>query len=405
MRVLILAEVELGRLGGCESAIHGLISGLASLERLEADITVLTTESMAAELRPVAGSRVTVLVRPAPGGAWNAFKRALGPHRTLLGRVGRALLRRPPMGLPQQVPLLDPWVLGLGADVIHFMLPDYAAGSPVPTVYTMHDLQQEHLPELFSPAMIAYRRMLNDAVAAHCTAVVAISRFTAGDFLHHHPCTPAKVSVIPWAAYLNDGDASPLSQAELALVNALPRDFLLYPAFSFQHKNHIRLLESLSALERREGMRLPLVCTGGRSAHWELVRKHWQGCDPRPELIDLGHVSRALLLQLHQRARGLVFPTLFEGAGLPLLDAARLGLPVACSSIAALREFGAEAPLYFDPQCTDSMASAIASLWADETRRQRCVQGLSAGTAALNWSACAKAYLDLYQRLGREAVK
>jgi glycosyltransferase involved in cell wall biosynthesis len=408
LHVLILSEADLGSLGGGESVIHGLVRGLAALDRGDDRFTILCPPRMAEDLRPWLGAGMQVLSRPAaPASPGSLVRSALGPLRRPLGKLARAVLGQPDQAMPSAPPPLDPFVHALGADLLHFMMPlQYATGG-VKTVFTVHDLQHEHLPEVFPPSQIAFRRKLYSAVAQQCQALVAISQFTALDFQQHHPHPPEKLFTVPWASYLEPAPThAALPPDEQTLLDSLPQDFILYPAFSYRHKNHRRLLETLSLLEREHHLRIPLVCTGGRSDEWPLIRAHHQSLTPQPALFDLGYTSRALLLALYRQARFVVFPTLFEGAGLPLLEAARLERPIACSDIPPFREFGGAGPAFFDPRQASSMAAVLRTFWTDAPARAQSVARTTAyqATHQLTWERCARSYLAIYRHTAGAAL-
>lgn len=398
MRVLILFEIEPGGLGGGESVLIGLVRGLAALEPEGDQYTILCPPGFAVELKPWLGRNIEVVSRPlAPSTLMQRIKTTLGHWRRPAGRMLRRVLGRKEQGLPAETPHLDPFIQSLPHDVVHFMMPlHYAGGSPR-AVFTIHDLQHEHLPEIFGERHIAYRRMLYDNVRRECAAVVAISRFTAEDFQEHHPCDPARLYTVPWAAYADENANGSLTAYEQQFLNALPDEFMLYPAYSYRHKNHRHLLTALSLAAKEQTM--PLICTGGRSEEWPLIEAHWKALQPQPAMQHLGRVSRNLISELFRRARFVVFPTLFEGAGLPLLEAARAGKAIACSDIPPFREFGGAGPCYFKPEDPTDMASVLVRLWRDAAERERSARESAAVSGGLSWEKCARSYRAIYRKV------
>ena len=398
MRVLILFEIEVGGLGGGESVLQGLVRGLASLDPDGVQYDILCPEGVANELRPWLSNHIRTISRPtAKASAASLVKSAAAGWRRPLGKLWRRLTGKPEQGLPTQTPQLDPFIATLPHDVLHFMMPlHYARGSDR-AVFTIHDLQHEHLPEIFGERQIAYRRMLYEDVVTDCKAVVAISRFTAQDFQKHHRCDSSKLFAVPWAAYADSSADQNLTAEEKQTIASLPADFMLYPAYSYRHKNHVNLLRALSLAVAENEM--PLICTGGRSDEWKLIEEQWNLLKPRPQMQHLGRVSRGLLSELFRRSRFVVFPTLFEGAGLPLLEAARAGKAIACSDIPPFREFGGSGPSYFDPTDPGSMATVLTRLWQDASERERSSNGTAAASAHLSWEACARSYRAIYRKV------
>lgn len=402
MKVLLLGEVENGGIGGGESVIVGLVRGLAAISDGRDIFTVLCGRSLADQLRPFEGPSIQIITRPKPQPTTRGRLRAMfGPLRKPLGRWWRALRGTQPQGLPRTLPQADAFLRSIDCDVTHFLVPlHFCAGTTRP-VFTIHDLQHEHLPEIFGLEQIRYRRMLYEGVREECRAVIAISSFTADDFQKHHPVPARHLYRIPWAPYVDETPAAASASADIPA--SLPPRFILYPAYSYAHKNHRRLLEALSLLAGR-GMQVPLVCTGGRSDEWTRILDHHRTLHPVPALHHLGYVAPGLLKALYERAVMVVFPTLFEGAGLPLIEAGRLGKAVACSDIPPFREFAASAPAYFDPLSPAAMADAIAALWTSEEQRQSAGHALRQQTHTLNWADTAAAHLAVYRHVAQQSL-
>lgn len=148
--------------------------------------------------------------------------------------------------------------------------------------------------------------------------------------------------------------------------------FLLYPANFWRHKNHRTLLAALARL-RAGGLRVPAVFTGallGRDDEWAAqVAEAGVG----DQVVHLGLVSRAELSWLYRHSRCLCVPSLFEGFGIPLVEAMRLGVPVACSATTSLPEIAGDAADYFDPGDPDGLARTLGRLWTEEAGRRRLV--------------------------------
>lgn len=405
MHALIVGEVDVGHMGGGESIVHGLVRGLSELSHGEDRYTVLCTPAMAEELRPWMGGALRAISRPpASPTSMERLKSALGPARRPLGRLFRKIAGRAEQGLPHEVPPLDPFIREQACDVVHFMIPIHYTSGDGKVVFSFHDLQHEHLPHLFDASHIGYRRMIYDTVSREGAAIVAGSRVAADDFRERHAPPAGKMFVARWASYVGAGKDEPLLAQDEEVLASIPPRFLLYPAYSYAHKNHRGLLRALSIAIREHGAAMPLVCTGGRSDEWQRILREWRELAPRPQLIDLGHTRRALLSALYRRARIVVFPTLFEGAGLPLIEAAQLGTPIACSDIPPLREYGGDAPLYFDPRSPQDMAAKLAMLWRNDDLRERIAARAAIAVRDLTWARCAATYRAIYRLVAGTAL-
>lgn len=389
--VVLAAEFEAGSIGGGESVVRGLAAALDRMRPVRQRYTLLTSPSMAEALAGSLAPPNRIAVRPKPtqgpvkrarGLLSHAFPRAASAARRLAGRV--------PQGLPLSVGTMDEFIAGLAPDLIHFLYPLHYQICPIPVIYTFHDLQVEHLPHLFSPDHIAWRRKIHCAAVQRSQSLVAISRFVANDLVSRLPTSSHKLYVIPWAPYIShrlghDAAAQP-PRANLDL----PSRFLLYPAVTYAHKNHLGLVRALGILEKSAGFDLDLVLTGARTPYWSEVKREIKKCVRRRRVLHLGYISPRELDIVYTAAEAVVFPSLFEGAGLPLLEALAYGKKVCCSELAVFREFGGSVPEYFDPHAPGSIAEAI----------KRCLRapGKQARTDAWDWYDVARLHRALYRK-------
>jgi glycosyltransferase involved in cell wall biosynthesis len=236
-------------------------------------------------------------------------------------------------------------------------------------VTTILDLQHEFLPENFPRWELAYRRTLYGASARRSRIVIAISEHARETLVERLSLEPDRVRTIHLGV-----DLERFSPADV------PREpFLFYPANAWPHKNHERLFEAV-ALLRREHRDLRLVLTGDH--------------DDVPDFVDgRGRVSQDELVGLYRRASALVFPSLYEGFGQPVLEALACGCPVACSDLPPLREVAGDAALYFDPFDPESIAAATLEAIA---------RGGSSGprrASAFTWDECARKHDAVYREL------
>jgi glycosyltransferase involved in cell wall biosynthesis len=255
-------------------------------------------------------------------------------------------------------------------DAIHFplsvMLP---LVSRPPAAATILDLQHEFLPKNFARWELAYRRLVYGATARRSAAVIAISEHARQTLVERMSLAPERVRTIHLGVDLqrfSPGDA--------------PREaFLLYPANRWPHKNHQTLFRALELLPE-----LRLILTG-----------HGHPREPgRERVYDAGLVSPDQLVSFYRRAAAVVFPSLYEGFGQPVLEALACGCPVACSDLPALREVGGDAVEYFDPLDPESIADAV----------QRTIgRGGEDGpgrAARFTWDECARKHDAVYREIG-----
>ena len=285
--------------------------------------------------------------------------------RTTTGRLramGRATLR--PSAIRRRF---------AGLDAIHFplsvMIPRMARP---PAVASVLDLQHEELPEFFSRAERAYRKVVYGWTVDTSRLVITISEHAAGVLVERLGVAAEKVRPIHLGIDHERFGPGPEERER----------FLLYPAIGWPHKNHALLFEAF-ALVRQRQPGLELVLTG------------YEG--PAPEGVRvLGRVPADELARLYRTAAALVFPSLYEGFGQPPLEAMACGCPVAASNVTSLPEVLGDAARLFNPHSAEAIAVAVEDVLdhPEEWRRR----GL-ARAASFTWEATAKAHDDVYAEL------
>jgi glycosyltransferase involved in cell wall biosynthesis len=266
------------------------------------------------------------------------------------------------------------------SDLVHYPLsvPVPRAPRRTPVVQTLLDVQHHDLKELFTRAELAYRTLMYDRPARRADAVITISEFSRQRIIEHLGVAPSRVHV----AHLG------VDTSQFRVNEGDREDFALYPARGWPHKNHARLIEAMQLVRReRPGMRL--VLTGGAL----------EDLGNLPDWVDKrGLVSRAELLELYRRAACLVFPSRYEGFGLPPLEAMASGCPVAAADAGSLPEICGDAAVLFDPTDADAIAAAV--LEASSSGGRLLAAGL-ARCELFTWQACAEKHLEVYRSLAR----
>jgi len=237
-----------------------------------------------------------------------------------------------------------------------------------PSVLTFHDMQERFYPEFFTAKELEERFFHYDWSLRMADAVVAVSAFTRDMSVQIAGAARGKFHVVPHAP---DALPPPVKPAGWTQADD-GRPFVFYPANFWKHKNHLRLLKAFGEA-RAGGADLTLVCTGsllGREAEWrEAIRASGVGDHVR----HLGQVPRAEISWLFHHARALVFPSLFEGFGIPLVEAMQTGCSIACGHNTSQPDVARTSALYFDASNPASIAAAIIRIGADESLRVRLV--------------------------------
>ena len=261
-----------------------------------------------------------------------------------------------------------------GAAAVHFPLTIEVPRTELPTVVTLHDLQHLDLPAMFPRAERAFRALYWHRSLRRAQRVIAISAFVRDRAVARLGLDPGRIRVVPLG----------IDHDRLSPGTAAREPFLLYPARRWPHKNHKQLLEAF-ALVRREHPEQRLVLTGGGDF------------GGMPEGVEAhGHIGTDQLVSLMQRASALVFPSLYEGFGLPPLEAMACGCPVACSSAGSLPETVGDAARLFDPRDPRAIADAVLDVLA--APEEWIARGL-VRAESFSWDATARATDAIYAEL------
>jgi glycosyltransferase involved in cell wall biosynthesis len=225
-------------------------------------------------------------------------------------------------------------------------------------VSTFYDLQVEAYPAFFPDAVRSERRYHFDQMAAKATSIAAISEFSREVAIGHGVAADRIVAIPIQLAQHRQGSAvaDPPFQLEAGR-------YLLYPANFWRHKNH-ELLFTAFAMARQQGLDpgIQLVCTGDGVDRLDLLCHLRDGLGLSSSLILPGFVSNCELEALLQHCLALVFPSLYEGFGMPVIEAMARGIPVACSSSTSLGEVAGDAAILFDPRNPQQISTAMLTM-------------------------------------------
>jgi glycosyltransferase involved in cell wall biosynthesis len=254
-----------------------------------------------------------------------------------------------------------------------------------PKVTVIHDLQHVRQPENFRPAELAAWRALVWISARFSQHVVTVSQSSKRDIMEAYGLPAGRVTVIPHG--VEEAFFDPAAAPAVGRALAVP--YLLSVSTIHPHKNWSRWLEAYGQLAA-EGCAHHLVIAGLRGNYYEKLRKLIEQRRLEGRVHITGWLPRPELLALFRHADALVFPSTFEGFGMPVLEAMAAGVPVACSDIAPLRELAAEAALFFDPYSPGSIAGAVRSLVQDSGLRRRLTEQGRRHAARFTWRRAAR---------------
>lgn len=229
-----------------------------------------------------------------------------------------------------------------------------------PFVLTVHDMTHEIFQDIFP--LSAKVRKQKKKLIQQASQIIAISKNTKRDLLQHYDLQPEKVHVV----YLGPSHL-PVAQINLKL----PKRFLLFVGNRGQYKNFTNFLRAAAQHLKRDTS-LQIISVGGGKFSTE--EKHIIESLGIANQLQQMTISDQVLQKLYQKALAFVYPSLYEGFGLPILEAFQTGCPVACSQASCFPEIAQDAALYFDPRDLNSMSEKIGQVLQDGNLRKKLIK-------------------------------
>lgn len=396
LRICLDARLAAGVSGGIEQVVMGMASGVAKLTDGDEEYLFLTRPEQTAWLKPYIGAN-------------SRFLSTAEEHQPASRKVLKKLpfLRSAWHNLSPflfgtssyQIPKSDGVIEKEGVDLMHFLLQSGFLTS-LPTIYHPHDLQHLHLPQYFTPRERMGRNVLFKTLCKQARMVAVAASWGKSDLIRQYGLPEEKVQVVPLAPS-NEHYAKP-SAEDLLLTKEkflLPEAFVFYPAQTFEHKNHLGLLDALVFLRDKRGLTIPFVSSGHLNVFYNTIQKHVIKNRLEEQVQFLDFVSPLELQCLYKLCRCVVIPTKFEAASFPIWDAFLAGVPVACSNVTSLpRQVGQDA-LMFNPEDTHAIAGVIEKLWTDQLLRNHLMRAGQENVTRFTWSRTARHFRAHYRRI------
>jgi len=303
-----------------------------------------------------------------------------------------------------RLPTSDGTIEASAVDIMHFPLQTAFVAS-VPSIYHPHDLQHLHHPEFFTKAEREAREFEYRAFCDQASMIPVTSQWNRNDLLTHFSLPEDKVVVVHLApaigAYLSPTQQD-LQCARTKL--ALPDRFVFYPAQTWAHKNHLRLVEAIARLRDEGRANIPVVCSGTKNDFYRVIAQRIRELGLEETVVFTDFVGTEELNALYRLSHGVVVPTLFEAAGGfgPIAEAFLAGRPVACSNVTTLPDEVGNAALVFDPMNVADMAESIYRLWTDRALCDQLVDRGRVKAARYDWVRTARIFRAHYRRIAQQ---
>lgn len=267
-----------------------------------------------------------------------------------------------------------------------------------PVIATVHDMAPFNMPEKYDKARIFYHRHVLSRLIHRCDHIITVSQYTRGDIIRFTNYPEEKISVVYSGIDHHTFKPLPKKQAisELHRRYGITEPFIVYVS-RIEHpgKNHLNLIKAFEMFKKRHPTPHKLVLAGPDWTGAEIVHSYARQSHYRESIQFLGAIPKEDIVKLYSTCDFMVFPSLFEGFGFPLLEAMACEAPVICSKTTSLGELAQNFAPTFDPTDPKAICSAMISILEDSYRDAR-VKKAKDYALTFNWSTTAQQVLKVY---------
>jgi glycosyltransferase involved in cell wall biosynthesis len=298
-----------------------------------------------------------------------------------------------------------------GIDLYHGLSHEIPVGiqkTSIKSVVTIHDLIFERYPEQFGKVNVQiYRRKFRYA-CEHADRVIAISEQTRQDIIERYGTDPAKIDICYQSCHPAFGTTvSNETKEQVRKAYNLPQEYFLYVGSIIERKNLLNICKALKQLEGT--LNIPLVVIGGGRGYKEKVVQYITANGLQQQVIFLNDTPAAkndsafqrpeTFAAIYQMAIAMIYPSYFEGFGIPVLEALWSRLPVITSNVSCMPETGGNAAYYVNPDKPDEMANGMLKIYNNLDLRDKMTQDGWAHAQNFTLERCATSVMNVYQNV------
>ena len=295
--------------------------------------------------------------------------------------------------------LFDKIIKRYKIDIIHSPTQAYYGVKGKPSITTIHDVQELHYPEFFNSEERRQRAINYKKAIDHSQAIIVSYNHVKKDIVKFfnkpekevHVCSLSMKNL--WFENLVNGTSDSREEGN--------EKYVLYPAATWPHKNHLKLLEAIKILKDNKQLSIKLICTGYKTEHFKNISNKINSLGLNDNVEFKGFVSENELLELYQKARAVVIPTLYEAGSFPLIESIILGVPVISSNVTSLPETMGNQTFLFDPNDALDISRKLNLITCSQEFRRDNVGHLSKQKAKIQNKLIKEEIDKVYQNLVR----
>ena len=284
-------------------------------------------------------------------------------------------------------------------DIFHFLYNAPSLIFPWPAVLTIHDMSYNHIPNMISLKNFLSITVQLKLTAKRCKRIITVSENSKKDIIRYLKIPSDKIDVIhegvdPKFQRVEDPQERNTVQAHYNL----PNRFILYVGTYLPHKNLELLLEAYCRVKLNQGIAQDLVIAGRQGRNFNTIEDKIRKLGLKQSIKCIGYVDENNLACLYSMADVFVYPSLYEGFGLPLLEAMACGAPVISSNSSCLPEIGGDGCRYFEAADIDACAKAIFDVISDPNEKAAMIEKGKNNLQRFSWQRAARETLASYEK-------
>jgi glycosyltransferase involved in cell wall biosynthesis len=257
---------------------------------------------------------------------------------------------------------------------------------PENSVVTIHGLEYEYYPELYSRNRLAYLRFSTNYSLKHAKKIIAVSQTTKEDLIKLYEVDPEKIKVI-YHGFSAPEKSFQFIKTEKDKISSSP--YLLFLGRLETKKNTRGLIRAFDLLKEKYRLPHKLILAGPRGYGYKSVKNRINTSRHKEDIIEKGYVSREEKWRLLKNAELFLFPSFYEGFGLPILEAQSAGCPVITSNLSSMSEIAGKSAFLVNPERIEEITEAIYKIIKDQRHRENLTRKGYQNIKRFSWQKCA----------------
>ena len=269
-----------------------------------------------------------------------------------------------------------------------------------PQLLVLHDLAFKHFPKFIPKHHLYYYRAFTKKFLNKAKKIVTVSEFSKNDMIQQYEIVPEKINVVFSAAKNIFQPIDHISQQATKEKYANGMEYFLFTGGIHPRKNLITLLKAFSLFKKWQHSNMKLLVAGRLAWHYDSTLEKLKTYKFRDDVVLLNYLPEDELAKITASAYAMVFPSFYEGFGVPVIEAMQCGVPVITSNTSSLPEIAGTAALYGEPDNADAIAKQMLQLYKDETSRSKLIEAGIQQAKKFNWDKTA----DLFWQTITETI-